>query len=127
LEKSIDVAKDYQGRALRALQEAYTHLENRFLETSVSTAYYACYYAVYSRLAALGIKAASHKQVGIQFRRHFIKTKKLLPTFSDTWQKLFKWRMEVDYAPVPDINLEKATSLVQQAEEFVTSLLKIED
>lgn len=125
MEPSLTAAEEYKGRAVKAISEAKLHLENGFFETAVSTAYYACFYAVNARLARLGIEASSHKQVGIQFRRFFIRTKRLPAHFSETWQQLFKWRMEVDYAPVPRVDRARATQLLGLAEEFVTQTLAI--
>ncbi|MBI4374213.1 MAG: HEPN domain-containing protein [Deltaproteobacteria bacterium] len=125
MEKSLTAAQEFKDRALREIKEARSHLKNSYLESAVSTAYYSCFYAVHSQLARLGVEASSHKQAGIQFRRHFIKTKKLSVRFSEIWQKLSGWRMEVDYDSMPDVDDERAGELVMQAEEFVAELLKI--
>ena len=124
MEKSLKIAKEYEERARRSVSEARHHLKEGFLETSVSTVYYACFYAVQAQMAKLGIEISSHKQAGIEFRRYFIGTKKLPSTFSATWQSLFDWRMEVDYDPVPGINREKAKELVALGEDFVKNLLQ---
>lgn len=126
MEKSLKAAEEYRERALREIKEARTHLENRFLESAVSTAYYSCFYAVHAQLARLGIEAGSHKQTGIEFRRHFIKNKKLPAKLSETWQKLSESRMEADYLAVPEIDLEKAKELIGLAEEFVAQVLGAE-
>jgi len=127
LEKSLTAAQEFRDRALRGIAEARSHLQNGYLESAVSTAYYSCCYAIHSQLASRGIEASSHKQAGIQFRRLFIKSKKLPAQFSETWQQLSEWRMEADYDSSPDIDDPRAQELVQLAEEFITELLKIRD
>lgn len=124
MEKSLKSAAEYRNRALRSIEEAKCHLENRFLESAVSTAYYSCFYALHSAFSVLGIEVSSHKQTGIEFRRHFIRDKKMDPAFSKIWQQLSDWRMEVDYAPTPNITAGEAKTLVDEAERFVTEVLK---
>lgn len=124
MEKSLKAAAEYRKRALRSIAEAHSHLKNNFLESAVSTAYYSCFYALHAVFSALGVALNSHKQVGIEFRRHFIRDKKMDPAFSKIWQRLSDWRMEVDYAPTPDITADEATTLVEEADRFVTEILK---
>ena len=124
MEKSLAEAKDYEERANREIAEATDHLQRGYLETAASTAYYSCFYAIHAKLAALGITTKSHKQVGIEFRRHFIKTGKMDKKFSNYWSLLFQWRSTVDYIALPSINEEKAKELVDMAKDFVTTLLK---
>lgn len=123
MEKSLKAAQEYKDRAHREIKEAREHLKNHYLESAVSTAYYSCFYAVHSRLAEMGIEAGSHKEVGIRFRLHFIKTRRLPVALSETWQRLSDSRMDADYDPSPDIDPEKAGELVRLAEEFVEAVL----
>ena len=95
------------------------------METALSTAYYSCFYAIHSKLALLGMMAKSHKQVGIEFRRHYIKTNLMAKRFSRTLALLAQWRETVDYVPLPQIDFPKAKELVTMAEEFVTTLLAL--
>lgn len=127
MEKSLTASQEFRDRALRGIAEARSHLANEYLESAISTAYYSCFYAIHSQLAGRGTEASSHKQTGIQFRRLFIKSKKLPARFSETWQKLSEWRMEADYDSSPDIDGHRALELVELAEEFVKELLKIKD
>lgn len=125
MEKSLKEAKDYETRARREIAEAREHLKREFLETAASTAYYSCFYAIHAQLARLGIPVKSHKQAGIEFRRHFIRTNLLDKKYSQTWTELSKWRSTVDYTALPSIDKAKAKELVEIAEDFVTSLLNI--
>ncbi|MBI2346905.1 MAG: HEPN domain-containing protein [Deltaproteobacteria bacterium] len=116
-------AESYRVRAAEALAAAKNALAHKHKETAVSRAYYACFYAIHSRLEELGETAGSHKQVGILFRKHFIKTKRIDVKLSRMLRELSNWRMEADYAPTPALNQALAANLVASAEEFVTTLL----
>lgn len=113
----------FKQRSLEALQAARDAVGQSHLEAGVSRVYYACYYAIHSRLSAMGALPASHKQTGIRFRELFIKTGKLDKKFSDILTELSEWRMDVDYSPLPEITSEKAKELIAQAEMFVNALL----
>lgn len=117
-------AKAYEERAIAALKAASDNLSQGHLETAVSRAYYACFYAVHSALQTLGLIATSHKQTGILFRKHFIATGKMDKKFNRTWDTLQKYRMDADYEPVSMIDHNKAESLVDQARDFVNTLIK---
>lgn len=125
MEKSLKEAQDYETRARREIAETKEHLKRDFLETAASTAYYSCFYAIHSQLAMLGVAAKSHKQAGIEFRRHFIRTGLLDKKYSQIWTELSKWRSAVDYTALPPIDKSKAGNLVSIAEDFVSTLLKI--
>lgn len=124
MEKSLKEAEDYEKRARKEIEETKDHLKREFLETAVSTAYYSCFYAIHSQLALLGVLARSHKQTGIEFRRHFIRTKKMDKRYSKIWTELSKWRLTADYTATPVINKSKATELVEQACDFIDALYK---
>lgn len=126
MEKSLKEAKDYALRARKEIAETAAHLENGYLETALSTAYYSCFYAIHAKLAVLGVMASSHKQTGIEFRRHFIKTGLMDKKFSKTLALLSQWRETVDYTPLPDVDSKKAKELVALAEEFVTTLRSLD-
>lgn len=113
----------YRARALEAIKSSEDALAQGHLETAVSRSYYACFYAVHSKLASLDLEATSHKQVGILFRRHFIANGKMAKRYNVIWEGLQKYRMDADYTPVPKIDPEKAQSLVNQAIDFVETLI----
>lgn len=125
MEKSLKEAQDYETRACKEINEAKEHLKREFLETAVSTAYYSCFYAIHSQLARLGVMAKSHKQAGIEFRRHFIRTNKMDKKFSKIWAELSKWRLTADYTAMPVIDKNKAMELVEQADDFIETLLVV--
>jgi uncharacterized protein len=122
---SYKTDKQYIHRAQEALKSAQDALQAGHLETATSRAYYACFFAIHSFLAHKKITVSSHKQTAVEFRRLVIKTGDLDKKYSDILTELSDWRMMADYAPLPEIDLGRATHLVQTAEDFVTALLKI--
>lgn len=125
MEKSVKAAEDYKTRAMREIAEATSNLNRGFLESAVSTAYYACFYAIHSQLAKQGVMAKSHKQVGIEFRKQYIKTGLMDKKFSKILTLLSQWRERVDYIPLPEVDPQKAKELLAMAEEFVDTLLNL--
>lgn len=122
---SLTTSESYKARALEAIESAKDALANRHLETAVSRSYYACYYAIHSKLEEIKEVAGSHKQTAILFRKHFIKSGKMDQSYSVILRKLSDWRMDADYAPIPDINEERAKELTEKAIDFVQTLLAI--
>lgn len=127
METSLNEARDYETRARHEIKEALDHLQRGYLETALSTAYYSCFYAIHAQLARLGVCAKSHKQVGIEFRRNFIKTRRLDKKYSQILNLLFQWRETADYVALPHIEKGKASDLVKMAEDFVTTVLAVKD
>lgn len=121
--EKVTAAESFRTRALEAMESAKDALSNGHLETAVSRSYYACYYAIHSKLEEMGEIAGSHKQTGILFRKFFIKTGLMDQKFSVTLRELSEWRMDVDYAPSPEIDKTLANRLVKKADDFVTNLL----
>lgn len=115
----------YRLRADEAINSAKDALKNEHSETAVSRAYYACFYAIHSRLEEMGDVAGSHKQVGILFRKYFIKTGLLDKKYSVILRELSDWRMDADYSPLPEISSEKAHDLIAKAEDFVKKIIAI--
>lgn len=124
--EEVDPARSYRERAEEALRSAHDALRDGHRETAVSRAYYACYYAIHSRLEARGEMAGSHKQTGIRFRELFIKAGRLDKKYSVIYRELTEWRMDADYSPVPNVTSERAAGLVTSAQEFVSALLTVD-
>lgn len=121
--EEITPSESFRLRALEAVESARDALKDNHIETAVSRSYYACYYAIHSRLEKKGERAGSHKQTGILFRKLFIKTGIVDKRYSTILRELSDWRMDVDYAPVPEVDKETAIKLVDKATDFVKTLL----
>lgn len=117
-------SESYQVRAHEALLSAKDALADGHLETAISRAYYACYYAIHSKLEEKGEVAGSHKQTGILFRKIFIKTGLMDKRYSVFFRELFEWRMDSDYAPFPEATKELADDAIKKAEDFVATIFR---
>lgn len=123
--EKINPSESFRARAYEAIDSAKDALAGGHLETAVSRSYYACYYAIHSRLEEKGKIAGSHKQTGILFREFFIKNGAMDKKYSTMFRELSEWRMDADYSPMPETSHEKVAMLVQEAEEFVKTILSI--
>ena len=122
----IEVIESYQKRAEEDLKAAEQMLASKFHLAAISLAYYAVFYAIIAALLAKGIKARKHKQLGIEFRRVFIKTEILPKKYSAILDALFHARQTADYDAVPKIEQEDVQKLLEDAKEFVTVLNKLD-
>lgn len=66
--------RDLERRARRYLQSAKLLLDSGDMESSVSRAYYAMFYAAEAALVTKGLAFSSHKGVIAGFGEHFVKT-----------------------------------------------------
>lgn len=121
--KSLKIIEGYRKRAYEELEVSKSMLLNHFYAASISRAYYAVYYAITAVLLERGIITKTHKQTGVEFRRHFIKTKQFDKKYSKILDELFNIRMISDYDAIPEIDEETAKHLVQEAYEFVEEIL----
>lgn len=121
----IEVIESYRKRALEDLKAAEQMLASKFHLAAVSLAYYAVFYGITAALLAKGIKVRKHKQLGIEFRRTFIKTNVLPQKYSSLLDELFNARQSADYDAVPSIEQEEVPKLLLQAKEFVEVLLSL--
>lgn len=121
----IEVIESYRKRALEDLKAAEQMLASKFHLAAVSLAYYAVFYAITAVLLEKGIKVRKHKQLGIEFRKTFIKTEMLPRKYSQTLEILFDARQTADYDAAPKIEEEMVPKLLQEAKEFVNVLLAL--
>ena len=123
--ESIEVLESYRERALQDLKAAETMLASKFHLVAVSLAYYAVFYAITALLLKEGVVAHKHKQLGIEFRKHFIKTNRLPPRYSELLHELYEARQTADYDAIPNIPEEKVGDILKDAKEFVDVLLAL--
>lgn len=123
--EAIEVIESYRERALQDLKAAETMLASKFHLAAVSLVYYAVFYAITALLLKEGVVAHKHKQLGIEFRRYFIKTKRLPQKYSELLQELYKARQTADYDAIPNIREERVGELLKEAKEFVDVLLAL--
>lgn len=123
--EEITVIESYRERALQDLKAADTMLASKFHMAAVSLTYYAVFYAITALLLQEGMVAHKHKQLGIEFRRHFIKTKRLPMKYSELLHELYEARQTADYDAVPNIPEEKVGAMLNEAKDFVSVLLAL--
>lgn len=121
----IDLIRAYQVRALEDIRAAEQLLGSQFDLAAISRAYYAVFYAITAALLANGTETRSHKQLGIQFRKQFIKTKKVPQKFSPLLEELFQARQAADYDAIPEMDSSEVQHLVKSAAEFVELMNKL--
>ncbi len=125
MESSLNVYYSYRERALQELKQLEDLSDTLLPQTSVSRAYYAVFYAMKAQLALIDVSAGSHKQTLIEFRRNFIKTKRLPTSFSKLLTKLFEMREMADYDVMWNISREEFKEVLAQVKEFVTRALEL--
>lgn len=120
----FEIIESYRQRAREDLRAAEEMLASRFHLAAISRAYYALFYAATAILLEEGIVVHRHKQLGIEFRKHFIKTKKLPKKYSEILEELFQARQTADYDAIPEISETRVKELLEEAKDFVQTLLK---
>lgn len=118
-----EVIASYQERAKEDVVSARVMLQNHFYPAAVSRAYYAVFYGITALLLAMDIKPKTHKQLGIEFRKHFIRTGIIEAEYSGLLSRLTKARQRADYVASPDLTIEQVNTMVDQSEAFVEVLL----
>lgn len=119
---SLEIIESYRRRAEEDVKAAREMLASRFHLAAVSRAYYAIFYAATATLLMEDIAVHSHKQLAIEFRRYFIKTKKMDSKYSQIFEELFQARQTVDYDAIPEITPERVQELIDEAGDFVNTL-----
>ncbi len=115
-------------RAEDALAEAAYLLQGKYINSTASRCYYACFYAVSALLLTKNLSSKTHKGIRILLNEHVI-TSGLMPISAmKFYARLFAFRQEGDYEDFPDISAETASELIAQAKEFVkeASLLTLQ-
>lgn len=123
-EKDLNVG-DYRNKALDEIEQVQKLLKQDALALAASRAYYAVFYAIKALLENIDVKTGSHKQTHIEFRKNFIKTKKLDAKFSKMLTKLFEVRGSADYDIRWATNKVFVERVVKEAKEFVSAILDV--
>ncbi|OGQ47779.1 MAG: hypothetical protein A3H42_01780 [Deltaproteobacteria bacterium RIFCSPLOWO2_02_FULL_46_8] len=118
----IEIILSYRKRAVDDIKAAEEMFASRFYLAAISRAYYAAFYAVTAALLAKDVKVQKHKQLGIEFRRHFIKTGTLSKKYSEILEELFQARQNADYDAIPEITETRVRELIEEAKDFVQAV-----
>lgn len=120
----FEIIESYRQRARDDLKAAEEMLASRFHLAAISRAYYALFYTATAVLLEKGITVHRHKQLGIEFRKHFIKTKELPKKYGEILEELFQARQTADYDAIPEISEARVGELLKEAKDFIQTLLK---
>jgi len=83
-------------------------------------AYYAIFYAALAILLTKDLGSSKHSGVLSLFDREFVKTNEVDRKWSKLFHDAFVLRATGDYAKLADITVQQGTTMIQNAEEFVS-------
>ncbi|MFH1829253.1 MAG: HEPN domain-containing protein [Pseudomonadota bacterium] len=125
MESSLTLYNAYRERALSEIKQLDELSDALLPQTMVSRAYYAAFYAMKAQLAFAEVVTRSHKQALIEFRKHFIRTKRLSAKYSKLLTKLFEMRELADYDVMWDLPQDEFDELLSQVRELVDMVLEL--
>lgn len=112
-------------KAQRSLDAAQTLIQQEFYDFAVSRAYYGMFYIAEALLDREGLSFSSHAGVISAVGQHLTRTGKIP---SDIHRQLIDaqaQRTRADYEPNPNLTLQDAEILVDRAQYFLNTALKI--
>lgn len=116
--------RHWLNRADEYLRAAELEFQHEFYARSISTAYYAMFYAATGALASIGVKRAKHTGVISAFGEHFIRPRKLNREIGQILSQTMEDREESDYAEMPVIDRELAQQRLDQARQFIDTVTR---
>jgi uncharacterized protein (UPF0332 family) len=115
--------RNWLKRADEYLRAAEYEFQGEFYARSISTVYYAMFYAATGALASIGIKRAKHSGVISAFGEHFIRSGKLNREIGQILSRTLEDREESDYSEMPVIDRELAEQRLRQAYQFLEAVV----
>jgi uncharacterized protein (UPF0332 family) len=110
------------GKAQRMLLAAEAALQDGFVETAASRAYYAAFHAIQALLKSVGQTYSKHAGVIGAFHRDFVKTKIFPDEFGKALTRPVKHRDIGDYSYIWELDPEKVREDVRRAGEILDSI-----
>ena len=107
------------------LAEAKDLLRLQHWRGTVSSAYFAMFYAAKAALASVGVAVHKHKGIGSNLSEHFVKTGVLDQDYNRLLMQAMRAREISDYDPHETITESGAQQAVANAEKFVVAIEKI--
>ena len=120
----LEQAKKELARATKSLQAARTLLDNQLYEDCVSRSYYAVLHAAKAALMKIGVEAKSHQAVKRLFGLHLIKTEQIEKHFAEILTAQQEDREIGDYNIYLNIERDRASKRVSDAEKFIKKIEK---
>jgi uncharacterized protein (UPF0332 family) len=120
----LEQAKKELARANKSLLAARMLLENQLYEDCVSRSYYAVLHAAKAALIKIGVEAKSHQAVKRMFSLHFIRSEQIEKHFAEILTAQQQDREIGDYNIYLNIERDRASKRVFDAEKFVKRIEK---
>lgn len=118
--------EDAHSEALRAFEDARTHLEEAhalarpgFWRPAIRASYYAMFHAERAMLLAEGIRTRTHKGALAEFTRRFVRDGTFPPETAISLNRALAERMSADYGAAYQATEERAEWAVQEAERIL--------
>jgi uncharacterized protein (UPF0332 family) len=109
------------GKAERMLKAGEAALEDGFVETAASRAYYAAFHAIQALLKSIDQTYSKHSGVIAAFHREFIKTGIFPPELGKALTRMVKHRDIGDYSYLWELDLDQVREDIQEAREILDS------
>jgi uncharacterized protein (UPF0332 family) len=109
-------------KAKSSLNAAKDLLKGGYSDFSSGRSYYARFYAAQALLLTKNLSFSKHSTVISAFGKEFIKTGILPVSLHKNFSKAFDTRQAGDYGAIGSVSKEIATSLIDQAEEFIEKI-----
>ena len=109
-------------KAERSIHAAERLLRDGDADFAVARAYYAMFYAAKALLEERGLRFRKHAGVHGAFGEHFAKTGQLDPKYHRWLLDSFNQRVTADYGPEATATDEEATTMIEQAREFLPAV-----
>ena len=116
--------RNWLRRAQENLRAAEHEFNGAFYARTISTAYYAMFYAATAALAGIGVERAKQSGVVSAFGEHFVRSGKLSPDMGRMLNRSMGDREESDYAAIPAIDRTLAQQHLRDAQRFVDAILQ---
>ncbi len=107
------------------LAEAKDLLRLEHWRGTVSSAYFAMFYAAKAALVSVGVDVQKHKGIGSNLSEHFVKTGLLDQDYNRLLMQAMRAREISDYDPHETITEAGAQQAVANAEKFVEAIKKV--
>ncbi len=109
-------------RADEYLRAAEFEFSGEFYARSISTSYYAMFYAATGALASMGVERSKHSGVISAFGEYFVKTGKISGEFGRILNQTMEDREESDYAEIPVVDSDLAKQHLEESKRLLESV-----
>lgn len=114
--------QNWLKRAQEYLRAAEHEFNGEFYARSISTAYYAMFYAATGALASIGVERAKHSGVVSAFGEHFIRSGKLGGELGRMLRQTMEDRETSDYDETPVVDRDLAQERINEARRFISAV-----